>query len=908
MTPLDQLTAALAGRYEVEREIGAGGMATVYLARDLKHNRKVALKVLKPELGAVLGVERFLSEIQVTANLQHPNLLPLFDSGEANGLLFYVMPFVEGESLRARLDREKQLPVDEAVRLTVAIAGALDYAHQHGVIHRDMKPENVLLQAGQPVIADFGIALAVSNAGGARVTQTGLSLGTPQYMSPEQATGDRTIDARSDLYSLAAMTYEMLVGDPPHVASTSQAIIAKVLTERPPSVLVARPTVGEAVAHAVERGLEKLPADRWSSTAEFADAMRGKLSTGAMKSRTHATMPGSVAASGAPSWMRAALAATTVVAVVGLSVAAWFATRPLPGAPAVAFEVGLPDSVELYGGGGTKLALSRDGTKLVIVGVKNGRIALYLRRLDDPVAQLIRGSERESATGNVSPGLSADGERVVFQDGTGAKWLPIGGGTPQVAADSGAGVRWGSDGSIVLTAGGSGSGGVWTGRPETRTMRLTARPDTSRGIYGFSWTDVLPGGSHALVTLITTASGPPLDSMRLGVVSLTDGSVVDLAVRGTNPQYVAPGYVVFGRPPGLVIAAPFSLRSRTITGPETVLLDGVWLGSGGAAGFAVSDQGALAFHRGAQGVRRNLVAVDRSGRERRIPGEGREYFAPRVSPDGARILASVGFTMGNRSTFIALVDAMTGATQPMTRPDSGYLAAWSRDGSRALLARRSSTGPGAAETFEIASGPWDQSASETVVASGFPRRVTQIAPGPVSGFAAIAMTRGAFNSDVLVAPMDSLGATRPFATGRGDHWAPSLSADGRLLAWASNESGPGSSEVYVSPVPGPGPRLRVSVAGGREPVWSRSGATLFFRGPRRMMMAEITPTPLRVGKLDSLFVDGYVRDAGAQSQNWDVFPGGNAFLMVRQESTQSALPQVVLNWQQMLAARGGAVP
>src|SRR5689334_18342355 len=232
------LNALLTGRYQIERELGRGGMATVYLARDLKHARLVALKVLDPELGAVLGAERFLSEIRVTANLQHPNLLPLFDSGEAGGLLYYVMPFVEGETLRARLEREKQLPIDEAVRIATAVANALAFAHARGVIHRDLKPENILFQAGQPVVADFGIALAVSNAGGTRVTQTGLSLGTPQYMSPEQATGDRTIDARADIYALGAVTYEMLSGEPPFTGTTAQAIIARLMTTDPQPLTV----------------------------------------------------------------------------------------------------------------------------------------------------------------------------------------------------------------------------------------------------------------------------------------------------------------------------------------------------------------------------------------------------------------------------------------------------------------------------------------------------------------------------------------------------------------------------------------------------------------------------------------------------------------------------------------------
>ncbi len=229
---MDRLGAALADRYRIERELGAGGMATVYLAQDLRHDRQVALKVLKPELAAVIGAERFLNEIKVTANLQHPHILPLYDSGEADGLLFYVMPLIEGESLHDRLIRERQLPVEDAVAITSAVAGALDYAHRHDVIHRDIKPENILLHDGQPLVADFGIALAVSEAGGSRLTETGLSLGTPFYMSPEQATGERVIDKRSDVYSLGCVAYEMLAGEPPHTGPTSQAVIAKILTSR----------------------------------------------------------------------------------------------------------------------------------------------------------------------------------------------------------------------------------------------------------------------------------------------------------------------------------------------------------------------------------------------------------------------------------------------------------------------------------------------------------------------------------------------------------------------------------------------------------------------------------------------------------------------------------------------------
>ncbi|MEO7133633.1 MAG: serine/threonine-protein kinase, partial [Vicinamibacterales bacterium] len=270
---MNRLSAALADRYRIERELGAGGMATVYLAHDIKHDRKVALKVLHPDLAATIGVDRFLSEIKVTANLQHPNILGLFDSGVADGQAYYVMPFVDGESLRDRLARETQLPVADALAIASGVAAALEYAHRHDVIHRDIKPENILLQSGQPVVADFGIALAVQHAGGQRLTQTGMSLGTPQYMSPEQAMGDRTLDARTDIYALGVITYEMLAGEPPFTGPNTQAIVARVLTEKPRRLSGLRESVPAHVEAAVHQALQKLPADRFTSAAEFARAL-----------------------------------------------------------------------------------------------------------------------------------------------------------------------------------------------------------------------------------------------------------------------------------------------------------------------------------------------------------------------------------------------------------------------------------------------------------------------------------------------------------------------------------------------------------------------------------------------------------------------------------------------------------
>ena len=517
MSAATSLTAALAGRYTIEHELGRGGMATVYLARDVKHDRPVALKVLDPELGAVLGVERFLSEIRVTANLQHPHLLPLFDSGEADGLLFYVMPYVEGESLRARLDREKQLPIDEALRLTLAVLSALAYAHEHGIIHRDLKPENILLQSGEPVVADFGIALAVSKAGGQRVTQTGLSLGTPQYMSPEQATGDRTLDARSDIYAMGAVLYEMLAGEPPFTGATVQAIIAKVITERPRSLRSARDTVPEPLDAAVTKALAKLPADRWASAHDFADALRGSAS-GTIRERRGrwAALARRVkrATHSATTWR----AAAALLLVAG-TVLAWLAFRPHPPSPELQLARQLTFEGDVVGA-----AISPDGAWLAYVSddcfgqAYTCTRTLQVREVDGTQ------SVKLLTWPAVGTGLrwSPDGATVGFigsPDSTAPALylIPRLGGTPQRVGDA-APWTFAPDGKLVEVTGASGNHALVWLDPHT-----LARTDSAALPRGLDFVDLAasPDGhsfaasgvaSGALVLALLDDRGRLLDS------------------------------------------------------------------------------------------------------------------------------------------------------------------------------------------------------------------------------------------------------------------------------------------------------------------------------------------------------------------------------------------------------------
>ena len=418
-----RLNTALAGRYRVERELGEGGMATVYLAEDIKHNRKVALKVLKPELAAVVGAERFLAEIQVTANLTHPHILPLHDSGEADGFLFYVMPYLEGESLRDRIDREKQLPVDEAVRITTAVANALDHAHRHKVIHRDIKPANILLQDGEPVVADFGIALAVGAAGGTRLTETGLSLGTPFYMSPEQATGDQSVGASTDTYALGSVLYEMLVGEPPYPGTTAQAVLGKIIAGKPVSATEQRPSIPLHIDAVVRKALEKLPADRFASAQDFVRALGDEHFR-------YAEAVADIAGASASPWNRLTMAMTTLAALLALTLG-WSLLRPEPPGPVIRVAVVVPEEQAFRTFSGT-LDLSRDGSFMVYRGnVDDGRSQLWLRRWDAldavPIPDAIPAGQ---------PAISPDGREVAFESNGSLRVVPLEGGVSRTLTDA----------------------------------------------------------------------------------------------------------------------------------------------------------------------------------------------------------------------------------------------------------------------------------------------------------------------------------------------------------------------------------------------------------------------------------------------------------------------------------------
>ena len=897
------LAAALSSRYEIDREIGRGGMATVYLARDVKHARLVALKVLDPDLGAALGADRFLSEIRVSANLQHPNLLPLFDSGEANGLLFYVMPFVAGESLRARLDRETQLPINDAVRIACEALSALDYAHRHGVVHRDVKPENILLHDGSALVADFGIALAVTVAGGQRVTQTGLSLGTPQYMSPEQAMGERQIDRRADIYAMGAVLYEMLIGEPPFSGATVQAIVAKMMTDRPTSPRTVRDTISPSVEGAVLRALAKLPADRFGSAKDFADALQDPAAAGAYDLK--GVSPTSIR----PSTSRLVVRARVVpwsVAIAAVIAAVIAGTRQPSPAGAERYDftylgvkpIGSAPTAYV----GPTIALSADGARLAYVkrdSVSGNRI--WVRDVDDLEPRVVSGTEgAESVT------MSPDGNRVAFIQRSGLRVVPVAGsGSVTTLASEGA-IRpsWSEDGLIYF------------GSLSPSGERIARIPASGGNVEilappGAILRDPspLPGGKAILVTRV---SAPNV----IAVVSLADGKVHVLGV-GHRPRYVAPGYILFmdgpnfGEP-GRLVAAPFDAQRYEFTGPALPVVDQPTSNLDAISTYAVAGGKTLVYM---SGTRRDkeLAWLDRNGSARPVDSTFTGTLSsPALSPDGSLVAL-----VRHGSIWVKQLDHGPAFNLSL---GTGMSPAWTADGKNVSYVATDS-----GQARELVQKPADGSGRPTPIVAA--HSYFSEAEWSRDGKWLVATSRfGSLRGFVFrrpgkdTVPIEIPADTRIDDKVRGAATAeevcsscatyaaePAVSPDGRWLAFTSNQSG--QYEVYVVPFPNSTTgRWLVSSGGGTEPVWSpRGDELLYLDAAYNLVSVKVTAKEtFTFGRANVLFS---AADYGRSENHrqYDISHDGKSFLMYRR-SPGGPAPRVVMirNWLEAARSRSGA--
>ena len=872
----------MSDQYTIERELGAGGMATVYLGHDIRHDRKVAVKVLRPELAAVIGAERFLAEIKTTANLQHPHILPLFDSGVADSFLFYVMPYIEGVSLRDRITREHQLPVHDAVRIAGEVASALDYAHRHGVIHRDIKPENILLHDGSALVADFGIALAASTAD-TRMTETGMSLGTPHYMSPEQAMGEREITARSDVYALGCITYEMLAGEPPFTGPTAQAIIARVMTEEPRSLMQQRKNLSAHVEDAVLTALEKLPADRFETAAEFGAALAGDAAQPARRTTRTNRSPRARGDTnrGAQAWRWAWIPAALLGLLAGLLLRRTAATTdtPLrasllpPGARCDFTDVGTSNMVQL----------SPDGAAVVFVARCDGVNATWVRTLATGTTIALAGT-----TNAIYPFWSADGQSVGFFAEGRLKRVDLSTGAIRdlAPAQAGRGGTWNSDG-IIIYAPDVFSGLFRVSATGGDAKQLTNPPKGDQVTDRLPY--FLPDGRHYLFV-------EGVGNTYQGAVFVGDLSSTTSRKLMDTPSNVvfADGQLFYARD-GALFAQPFSSRSAAFTGAAVAVVPGVetwpfkFLGN-----FSVV--GGLLVYRAPRDHEQQMDWFDPATRViTQVVPPGPFLFA-RLSPDGQRILVNRG---GQDSP---LTDAWTydikaaSWARLTTKPELVYSLSWSPDGAQIAV-------KGATDSVTHILGP---DRREVAAYNG---------PGPGTGPIEDWAPDGSFalgTRQVAASGTDVTRITFGAATAKpevfyataADEKSPRISPSGGLVAYRSNQSG--REEIYLTTLPDAKVQWPVSQDGAFSEnasqadviAWSHDGRTLYYVDATQHLMSVAIGTgpPVAIGRP--------ARVAGAPDGVVGVSTAPNGRLLLLHNDKRNPVPlTVITNWASMLGKK-----
>jgi serine/threonine-protein kinase len=874
----------LSAHYRVERELGSGGMATVYLAHDIKHDRNVAIKVLHPELAAALGGERFLSEIKTTAKLQHPHILPLLDSGEADGLLYYVMPYVEGETLRGRLERERQLPIVDALRIAREVADALGAAHAHGIVHRDIKPENILLQGDHALVADFGIALAVHQAGGARVTQTGLSLGTPQYMSPEQAMGEKVIDARADIYALGAVTYEMLVGEPPFTGPSVQAIVARLMKEDPRSIVDQRKAVSDGVEYAVMRALEKLPADRFATAHQFAEALTESAAAGSstIQRTSRAAHSARDAEALSRSRRKALIPLTAALLLGGLlsGAAAWTAASRHNDNRSISFTIDPPIS-----GGVRQLAgdarITPDGGTVGFISSSDTSAMLYLRSLNDVDAHPLPGTD-----GVFFYAFAPDGKRVAVMGADGKlRIVPLDGGASVTVGQFArfwSGVAW-ADNTTIVVGGQPGGPGLWVVSTTGGAPRQVFKPKPTL-IHGSPF--VADDGE----TVFFLDWGPGFtEDDYLAIGSLKTGTFETSKLLAQGIVGVMDDRVFYNTAGGSLMAVRFDRRSRHISGDPQRLIDGLTRVNSVIA--SLSATGSLVYQRGQLTDR--LVLADStgvhplSGDDRTLLAPGPYFGAVRYSPDGRRIAVNVVEERSDTTTAdIWTFDVAAKTFSPLTARGDVIDPEWTPDGRRIVFVNWFEHKPGI--LWEAADG---SDSVESILQlsneqSIYTMSVTPDGRGIV--YCAGSTTR-ADKSAFYVSFAGRVPEKLLDTDGGVFSCYARVSPDGRWLAYVL-QSGQ-QSQVYVRPFRSGGGRVQVSTDGGDFPVWSRDGSRLYYRLPG----GSLAVATVRAAGA-SLTVTKREQVPGTHSISlYDVAPDGKGILIAQ---TSGAYKQIVVttNW------------